>query len=314
MKNKTLLFALLVLFALPLFAQQKLSPEHAAIKQVIEDETKHFMACDYDQWAACVAHDDMTYFSYTSPFHGENAIWEAQGWEQVSKETKEFMEENKPTDKLPKKTDYKFKVKGDMAYVTFTEDDRLAETRVLEKVDGQWKILRMEATNSKAFKNFHQLYALQRMAGNWEVDMSTYKKEGGGSWAYLGGTMDIKRTPTGFSTVTHVILRNKEGELRITEEQGMASFNMETGMVGWSNSVQYPYSNWTEAYQAIGKFDEDGKLKMNGSPVGGSSEAAFEVWMDGDVMHYAVEVMAEGQKVYAASYEMKRTDLAKARP
>ncbi|MEZ4959368.1 MAG: hypothetical protein R2830_06085 [Saprospiraceae bacterium] len=310
MKNRPFIIAMLALLTLPLFAQQKLTAEQIAIKQVIEDETKYFYANNYDQWAACVAHDDMTYFSYTSPYHGEGGIFEGQGWEAVAANAKKIMARQKPSDNPPAKNDYKFKVTGNIAYVTFTEGDGIAETRVLEKQNGQWKILRMEATESKAFKNFHQLYALQRMAGTWKTDMVTLKQEGGGSWTDLSMSVDFKSTPTGLMYTTKDSYKNENGELRTSEGQGMVTLNMENGVLGWYQANHYPYSNWGEAAQGTGRINEDGSLTLTGTPVGGNAQITVNIKMDGGVIHYASDTVVDGKKVYASTYDMMRTDVA----
>ena len=314
MKYRTLLIALLALFALPAFAQQKLAGEEAAIKKVIEDETMYFFQRNYDKWAECVAHDDMAYFSYTSPFHGEQALMEAHGWEEISKFTKEMMEKWPADENIPAKTDYKFKVAGNMAYVTFTEEGSLAETRVLEKKDGNWRILRMEATNSKAFEKFHQLYALHRMAGTWEIDLGSFKKSTG-DWTLASTTMELERTPSGLATTEHSTYRNGQGELRVYEEQGMVSLNMNTGVIGAFSAPHYPYSGWTEAGFSTGTINEEGVLHLKGSSVGNTEHTAeTKIWMEGDNMKFWTEVKNQkGEEVYTASYQLSRKG-AQARP
>lgn len=314
MKNSTLLIALFAIFALPAFSQQKLAGEEAAIKKVIEDETMYFFQRNFDKWAECVAHDDMAYFSYTSPFHGEQALMEAHGWEEISKFTKEVMEKWPANENIPDKTDYKFKVAGNMAYVTFTENGSLAETRVLEKKDGQWRILRMEATNSGAFEKFHQLYALHRMAGTWEIDLATFKKSAG-DWTLVSTVMEIERTPTGLAHTEHSTYRNDQGDLRVYEEQGMMSVNMNTGVIGAFSAPHYPYSGWTEAAYGSGKFDEEGVLHIKGGGVGDAENVAeVKFWLEGDNLNFWQEVKNQkGEMVYASSYQMHRKGAA-ARP
>ena len=310
MKNRIFFTAVLLLFVTTIFAQQKkVSSEHAAIQQVIEDETKYFNQRNYEKWAECVAHDPMTYYSWTTPFADEDAVFEAKGWEEVSKAFKGFMEAWPADENLPKKENYQFKVSGDMAYVTFTQlPYNSEETRVLEKKDGKWRILRMEALASSAFQKMHQLYALQRMAGTWEVDMSTYTKEGGGSWKFLGGTMEIKRTPTGIKTKELFHYLNEDGDKRTSEESTVGSMNLNTGKIGMLNSVYYPHSNWMAAYSAVGSFTDEGVLACKGTEVGGNDDADLKMWMDGDLLCWAVDVKNEkGEQVFSSSYKMKRT-------
>lgn len=306
MKNRPLFIALLLLITCSVFAQRTMVSEEAAIKKVIEDETMYFMQRDYDKWAECVAHDPMTYYTWTTPFAGENDVFEARGWDEVSKEFKKYMSENPPNDDLPKKENYKFKVNGNMAFVTFSQNYS-EETRVLEKTDGKWRILRMEALASKGFEKMHDLYSLQRMAGNWEIDMSTYKKEGGGSWKMLGGSLEMERTPTGIVAHEKYDFKNKKGEHRTSEELGVMSYNMNTGKVGLLSSVHYPNSNWTAAYSAVGAFNDDGQLICKGEEVGGKDEADVKFWWEDDLLCWSVNVRNEkGEEVYASSYKMRR--------
>lgn len=307
MKNKIFIAAMLSLLTLPVFAQQKMVSEEAAIKKVIEDETMYFNQRNYEKWAECVAHDPMTYYTWTTPFAGENGVFEAKGWEEVSKAFKKIMEEEPPNENLSKKENYSFKINGNMAYITFLEDERTESVRVMEKKDGQWRILRMEALASKAFDKMNQLHALHRMAGNWEIDMSTFKKEGGGSWKMLGGTLNIERTPTGLVSTERFDFLNGDGEPRASEETSMISLNMSKGKIGVLNSVHYPYSNWTAAYSAEGEFDEDGALKCVGREVGGDDNAVVTMWMEGDMLNWGVVVKdEEGNETYSSTYGMRR--------
>jgi len=145
MNSKFLLAVMLASFSITLFAQNS-SKDEMAIKQVIEDETKYFMARDFDKWANCVAHDPMTFFSWTSPFAGENGIMENHGWENLSAAVKEYMTKHQPNEKETTRSNYQIRLKGDMAFVTFKENETVAGSRVMEKINGNWKILRKRTT------------------------------------------------------------------------------------------------------------------------------------------------------------------------
>lgn len=314
MKNIALITTLCALFAFPALAQQKLSAEEAAIKKVIEDETMYFDQRNYDKWAECVAHDPMAYFSWTTPFAGENAVFEARGWEEISKAYKEMMEKDPPNPNSAKKENYQFKVNGNMAYVTFMEGGVSDQVRVLEKKDGQWRILRVDAINSTAFKKFQQLHALQRMAGTWEIDLASFKKSAG-DWSLISTTLELEQTPSGLSTTEHSTYRNAQGELRVYEEQGMVCLNMQTGVIGALSAPHYPYSGWTEVGFSTGKFDEKGVLHLKGSPVGDTEHTVdTKIWMEGENMKFSQEVKDnKGEEVYAVSYQLNRKG-AVARP
>ncbi len=308
MKNGMLFTVLFLLCFAPIHAQQQANTEEAAIKKVIENETLYYYHGNYDKWAECVAHDPMTNFSWTSPFPGKDAVMELKGWDAVSTMYKKYMKENTPDKEYkPKNENYQFKISGNMAFVAYTEDGRSSQSRLLEKKDGQWRILRMEATASKAFKKFHQLYALQRMAGTWEVDLASYKEEGGGDWTLLGGTMTAKATDYGLSLNEHYDYRNAEGEYRASKDKGMMALNMGTGKIGVMFATVYPNSKWTRSAIGTGEIDDEGVLHIKGNMVGDENVGDVKYWLEGDDMNYAVVVKdSKGEQVYASSYTMKR--------
>ena len=313
---KKLLFVLAVLlFSLPTLQAQDeltekgvstLSADEQAIKQVIEDETKYFNLRDYEKWSNCVAKDPMTVYSWTSPFHDENGVMEAKGWEAVSKQMKSIMESSPVNDKLPKKYDYQFKVAGNMAYVNFLEGNGIHETRVLEKRDGAWKILRMEATASHMFKSMHKKYALQRMAGKWKMDPSSLKVEGGKGWKLVFSEVKAKSTKTGLKAWAKVYLENPQGEEVIIEDESMMAFDLGTEKVAMFTASYFPKSGWSEGSLGTGELDEEGVLHFKAHRVGkeSKSKGTMKIGDDGK-MHYSAEWYNDkGEKVYSMSYAM----------
>ena len=309
MKNKFLFCVFSILFLAPIFGQEKLSKEEAAIKKVIEDETAHFMARDYDKWANCFVQSPMTCYSWMSPSANKSGFVMMQGWEDISTKTKAYFAKHEKQENLPKKTDYQFKVSDEMAFVTFKENANPMQSRVLEKVNGQWKILRMEASSSANFMKFRKLYDLQRMAGVWEVDMSTLKESDDGGWKLLSSTIEYKDVPSGLYGVHKSKYRTSNGELRTEEGLIVFTMNMATNTIGGFNSVHYPQSNWSRAFQADGNIDEDGKLNMTGHEVGKTSNFEFSLWLEGDRLHYDLKAMEEGKEIYSISHQSKRQGL-----
>ncbi len=312
---KKVFFILTVLmFSLPLVQAQELTEkgvstltsEEQAVKQVIEDETKYFNLRDYEKWSDCVAKDPMTVFSWTSPFRGENGVFEAKGWKEVSTQTKAYLEKNPVNEDLPKKYDYQFKVAGNMAYVNFLEGNGTHETRVLEKRDGKWKILRMEATASKMFKSMHKKYALQRMAGTWKLDPNSIKMEGGSGWKLLASQVKVKSTNTGLKAHATVYIEKSDGEELVIEDESIIGYDLGTEKVSLYSASYFPNSGWSEVEIGTGEIDDDGVLHFESHRVGkdSKSKGMMKIGDDGK-MHYSVEKMNDkGEKVFSMSYMM----------
>lgn len=200
-----------------------------------------------------------------------------------------------------------------MAFVTFIEDESTESSRVLEKRNGQWKILRMDAIASKAFHNFHQLYALQRMAGEWEIDMASHKKEGGGTWDLKSSKASVERTSTGIILKGIDRFIDKNGEARSEENFVVYSVDMETSKVGVYSTSFYPNSNWSEAHTAVGEFDENGVLHCKGHQIGDEEKNVVSHWtvqLDGNQIKWAITVKDKtGKQLYKSSANFSRTDM-----
>jgi len=124
--------------------------EEKAIIAVIEQETDAAMNGDYERWANTYVQDE-TNVRLSANSESYNLI---VGWEDLNsyfKEAFDNMEEQSTTWKGVK-TNYKIKVYGDAAWVMCDEkvvnvetgedmDWTAIETRILEKVDGEWKIV-----------------------------------------------------------------------------------------------------------------------------------------------------------------------------
>jgi hypothetical protein len=312
--KKVLLILTVLMFSLPTLQAQELTEkgakaltaEEQAVKQVIEDETKYFNLRDYEKWSECVAKDPMTVFSWTSPFQGENGVFEAKGWKEVSKHMKNHMESSPVNEDLPKKYDYQFKVGENMAYVNFLEGNGTHETRVLEKRDGKWQILRMEATASKMFKSMHKKYALQRMAGNWKLDPASIKVEGGSGWKLLASQVKAKSTKTGLKAYATIYLEKPDGEELVIEDENRIAYDLGTEKVALFSASYFPMSGWSESELGVGEVDDEGVLHFESQRVGkeSKSKGMMKIGEDGN-LHYSVEKVNEkGEMVFSMSYMM----------
>ncbi|HSH75886.1 MAG TPA: nuclear transport factor 2 family protein [Longimicrobiales bacterium] len=127
--------------------------DEAAVLEVIRGETEAFWEKDYDKWASHWSHE---------PYVRLMGWWEAggvsvaEGWETVGGNMRRLMDENpepNPTSGAVRRENINVRISGTMAMVTFDQyglDTGEAamdmpglsrETRVLEKHDGQWKII-----------------------------------------------------------------------------------------------------------------------------------------------------------------------------
>ncbi|MFT3823643.1 MAG: hypothetical protein QM731_06965 [Chitinophagaceae bacterium] len=144
-----LLILLTTFFSSIAFTQQ----EDAVIKDILQKETTAFFNHDfktsYSYWyikpqsLAIVSESDGKVLQLTSK--ELNAIYTAS-----SLKTAVFPKEFK-------RSDWRFQIKGDAAYVTFEQTassdnemiGRTYESRYLEKINGQWKIISMTVVNFK---------------------------------------------------------------------------------------------------------------------------------------------------------------------
>lgn len=264
--KKLTTFLLLLFCAAGLFAQPKMTVDETAIKKVIQDETHWFNQRNYDKWAECIAQDEMAFFSWTTPFKGQDAVNMLKGWTNISREYKKMMASMpvRPTDQPA--ANFMFKISGDMAYVTFDEYGSADNSvRVLEKVSGQWKILRMESLDVEDFRKFHQLYDLQRFAGDYEWDLSSRQiKVGTPSGKMTSAQVKIVETPYGIKVEFFMHSIDQSGSYQLQYFQDSYNYNMPTGKISVAS-----VGNDMVAWAGEGAFDTNGDL-------------AYEVTQPGD--------------------------------
>ena len=124
-----------------------------AVMHIIEEETNAFWLKDYERWANCWVH--APYIRMTG-WWARGGISVTEGWEALSANLKRVMEANpipNPTSAQVRRENINIRVSENMAWVTFDqygadtgEPDMdmpglSHETRVLEKHDGQWKLV-----------------------------------------------------------------------------------------------------------------------------------------------------------------------------
>lgn len=131
--------------------EQSLNPEteKRAILSTLNNETKTAFQRDYETWQQYWVHDaDITKVYLDFP---ENTFSESLGWSEISGFVKDFFEKHPEPEPVPELlNDIEVRLYGEGAWVTYQQQDSLRglkrETRLMEKVDGQWKIAGMQTT------------------------------------------------------------------------------------------------------------------------------------------------------------------------
>lgn len=127
--------------------------EKQAILQVIENESKAFWKKDFDGYASHWAHED---YVRTLGWWEAGGVTVVEGWKERGERTKSHMEnspqENETATKV-RRENINLRIYRDVAWMTFdqygedTGDPTMdmpglsRETRILEKHNGQWKIV-----------------------------------------------------------------------------------------------------------------------------------------------------------------------------
>ncbi|MEO1416648.1 MAG: hypothetical protein AAFW00_15300 [Bacteroidota bacterium] len=146
MKNWTLLLALLLgTMSFGLAQKTKEEKEFVAIKKVITKETNAFFSRDYDAWASCFLHVPQALQAWSNP---DGSYTASVGWELIDLQGRMVIDNSEPLTNLVYRDNFTYRYYGEGAYVTFDQylgDKDLVqpskEVRVLEKVDGKWKII-----------------------------------------------------------------------------------------------------------------------------------------------------------------------------
>lgn len=123
--------------------------EKTAILETLNNETKAAFQRDYQAWQDKWIHDPSITKTYID--FADSAFSESVGWHEISLFVKTFIEEHPEPEPLPKLLDkIDVRLYGNGAWVVYEQQDSLRglkrETRLMEKVNGQWKIAGMQTT------------------------------------------------------------------------------------------------------------------------------------------------------------------------
>ncbi len=125
--------------------------EKEKIMELIANESKAFWDKNFEGYADCWAHRE---YVRTMGWWAAGGVTVVEGWEERGQRTKKHMLENpEPNPQNPIRKNLNIRVSEEMAWVTFdqygkdTDDPTFdmpglsRETRILEKIDGNWKIV-----------------------------------------------------------------------------------------------------------------------------------------------------------------------------
>lgn len=131
--------------------------DHEAIKQVLRNETEGFFKRDKAMWSNAWAH--APYIHFAANLYGGDFML-IEGWNKLEKQFASQFKSSKVSDKVVvQNANYTIHQNGNMAFVAYDQTlldshgkTTSKESRVVEKISGQWKIINVTAlTNLKDF-------------------------------------------------------------------------------------------------------------------------------------------------------------------
>lgn len=123
--------------------------EKAAILQTLNRETEAAFSRDYEAWQDKWVHDPAMTKIYLN--FADSTFSESIGWKEISQFVKDYFEAHPQPEPVPEMVeDIQVRLFGTGAWVVYEQRDSLRglkrETRLMEKVAGQWKIAGMQTT------------------------------------------------------------------------------------------------------------------------------------------------------------------------
>ena len=127
--------------------QASVADDEMAIRQTCENETKYFHEADTKNWGS--QWSDKGYAEYNSQYLKELIKTPFAKGEMLVGLKNNVAKTLKPDGLVSKTADFEARINGNMAWVTYTQEDFKGETstaksrqlRILEKINGSWKIV-----------------------------------------------------------------------------------------------------------------------------------------------------------------------------
>ena len=148
---------LVVLLLLSAVSRSLAQADNDAIKRVLRSETEGFFKRDKAMWSNAWAHTPYVHFA-ANLYGGDFML--IKGWDKLEKQFASQFKSSKVTDKVAvQNANYTIHQNGNMAFVAYDQTlvdshgkTQSKESRTLEKLNGQWKIINVTAlTNLKNF-------------------------------------------------------------------------------------------------------------------------------------------------------------------
>lgn len=123
--------------------------ERARILAVLDAETRAALGRDYEAWRQHWVHAPYVVKTYVNLADGTGS--ETLGWAAVDAFVRSYLEAHpEPEPPPPPLTDAEVRLYGDGAWVSYEQEDadqgRKRESRLLERIDGVWRIAAMHTT------------------------------------------------------------------------------------------------------------------------------------------------------------------------
>ncbi len=123
--------------------------EKKAILTVLNEETIAAFSRDYESWQDKWVHEDFVTKTYMQ--FPDSTITETLGWKEIDQFVRTYFKEHPEPDPFPTALkDIKVRLYKNGAWITYEQKDPVRglkrETRLMEKVDNEWKIAGMHTT------------------------------------------------------------------------------------------------------------------------------------------------------------------------
>jgi len=150
-------YLLVIAIVLGSLSESRAQADHEAIKRVLRNETEGFFKRDKAEWSNAWAHTPYIHFA-ANLYGGDFMLIE--GWDKLEKQFASQFKSAKLSNNVKVQNDnYTVHQNGNMAFVAYDQTlvdshgkTTSKELRVVEKINGQWKIISVTAlTNLKNF-------------------------------------------------------------------------------------------------------------------------------------------------------------------
>jgi hypothetical protein len=237
MLHRIVIFVMCILLASTLFGQ-KLSKEEEAVKAAIMQGGTAYLNRDYAKWSEIVVQDDRYLGFSVGP--DELEFW--SNFKEIDSFTKNYFEKYPDKMGAANFTDFKIIVSGNMAFVRCM-DSSTPQARVLIKENGKWREIFYCDVAIGAYKLQELLKAIDKLSGEWTLNVNSYKAEPAWSYQFKGGSATIKRDGMTFEHKALYLVNDFEmhantffawddaqGQLKALNAQGVSSTWTQNGI------------------------------------------------------------------------------------